>query len=354
MCHYVAVTGSYKNIGLALRLMSVVALLSVTGFGQSIGLPSLHPVQSVHLRIRLFTSNGELPMTGARVIVQLMDGSGIVQQEKPTDDQGNVQFTTSTGAHRVRVFGRGIEEYNGQLDIENYESTRVEILHIKLKKLEGADANVIMGEDTGAMVNVTGLKVPEKAEQHFKKAAQHLEERNWEQAKREFATAIKIYPDYDLAYNGLGIVAYVGGDMAAARSAFEKAIELNQHFAGAYRNLGRIYLGEHNWSRADELLTKSLQNEPLNAWALTNAAYAELQEKHFDDAIAHARKVHGLPHEGFANAHYIAALALEARERQSEALAEYEFYLKEAPSGPNAVRSREAVERLQRALKEPK
>jgi hypothetical protein len=85
-------------------------------------------------------------------------------------------------------------------------------------------------------------------------------------------------------------------------------------------------------------------------WALTNAAYAQLQEKHFDDAIVNARRVHGLAHEGFENAHFIAALALEARERPNEALGEYDLYLKEAPDGPNAIRSKESAERIKAAI----
>lgn len=283
-----------------------------------------------------------------RLIVQLMDGFGTVEAEKPTDNEGNVDFNTITGIHRLRVIGRDIEEFTTTLDIENVETTRVENLRITLKR-SGSEADVIV-RDNGGMVNVTGLNVPKKAQRHFKQASEAMQKQKWEQAKREFSAAIDIYPKYDLAYNGMGVAEYLSGDIANARVAFEKAIRLNDRFAGAYRNLARICLAEHNWVCSDELLTKSLTNEPLNVWALTNAAYAQLQEKHFDDAIVNARRVHGLAHEGFENAHFIAALALEAQKRPNEALAEYELYLKEAPDGPNAIRSKESAERIKAAI----
>jgi len=43
-----------------------------------------------------------------------------------------------------------------------------------------------------------------------------------------------------------------------------------------------------------------------------NAAHAELQLHRFKEAAEHAQRVHGLPHDGLANAHVIAGYALEA------------------------------------------
>jgi len=75
----------------------------------------------------------------------------------------------------------------------------------------------------------------------------------------------------------------VFGDEAAARASFEKAIKIDDHFAEAYRNLWRDWLSAiTNSKKWDDLLTKSLQSDPLNAWALTYAAYAELQTQKFD------------------------------------------------------------------------
>jgi tetratricopeptide (TPR) repeat protein len=96
----------------------------------------------------------------------------------------------------------------------------------------------------------------------------------------------------------------------------------------------------------DDLLTKSLQTDPLNAWALTYAAYAELQTKKFDLAITHARAANGVPHPGLASVHIVAANALQATGQQAEALKEYQVYLQEDPSGRDAGRAKEAIASL--------
>ena len=108
----------------------------------------------------------------------------------------------------------------------------------------------------------------------------------------------------------------------------------------------RIVLAEKDYRRADDLLRKSLQIEPINAWALTNAAYSELQLGDFSSAAANAQKVHTIPHAGYEDAHFISALALERLGNKNAAHAEYDQYLKEAPTGPNAARAQQALARL--------
>jgi len=136
------------------------------------------------------------------------------------------------------------------------------------------------------------------------------------------------------------------GNSERAREAFEKAIQVNDRFAEAYRNLARISLSEHKYEEVDTLLTKSLAADPLNTWALTYAAYSELLTRKFSEAIDHARKAHTVAHDGLASVHIVAARALEATQQPAEALAEYRLYLQEDPKGRDATRAREAVARL--------
>ena len=84
----------------------------------------------------------------------------------------------------------------------------------------------------------------------------------------------------------------------------------------------------------------------LNVWALTSAANAKVLTHHYDEAIAHARKAHTVPHANFAGVHIVAALALEATQQPFEALKEYQLYLDEDPKGRDAARAEEAIARL--------
>jgi tetratricopeptide (TPR) repeat protein len=180
----------------------------------------------------------------------------------------------------------------------------------------------------------------------FQKGSESLNKKDWAEAKKRFTAAIATYDRYDVAYNGLGMALASSGSPQEARTAFEKAISLNENFSEAYRNLARISLSEKNFAEADQLLTRSLANDPLNSWALAYSAYSELQLKKFDDALAHARKAHGVEHKGLASVHIVAALALEATGRKDDAASEYRVYLQEEPNGRDAARAKDKLAAL--------
>jgi TolA-binding protein len=310
-------------------------------WGQSIQLGNRnpHPVELV-IAVHLAQTRASAP---SGLNVELANAAGDVSiAQSQTDGSGRVRFRTITGDHRVRIYGPGVEEYNGTIVIEEVESLHTENIDVR----SAADVEISAVPAKSGMIPAVRVKVPAKAEAEFRNGSKALDKKDYAEATKRFRAAIAMYPDYDLAYNGLGVASIETHQTPAAREAFQKAIDLNDHFAEAYRNLGRISLAEHNYEELDDLLTHSLQSDPLNAWALTYAAYAELQMKRFDLAIAHARKAHAVPHEGLASVHIVAALALEATEQPMEAVEQYRQYLKEDPDGRDAARAREVLERL--------
>ena len=279
--------------------------------------------------------------------VELQDAVGLAAAgtSKLTDSDGRVEFNSFSGRmHRVRITGSEIHPYEGEFEIAPSETNHSENIHVKLKSPAGADNAV----PAGPPVPSVRLKIPSQAQKSYERANKAAEKNEWKTAVQYYRAAIEQYPDFDQAYNGLGIALSGEGDDGGAKQAFQKAITITPEYAMAGRNLARILLSEQDWKGADELLRKSLQTEPVNPWALTNAAYAELKLGDFAPAAANAQKVHTLPHAGFENAHFIAALALEELHKPDAAKAEYDLYLKEAPTGPNAVRAHEALARLAR------
>lgn len=251
-----------------------------------------------------------------------------------------MEFRTITGAHRIRIYGGDIDPYETEFEITPVETSHRENFLVK-RKLGGAGPG---------FVPAVRLKIPDDARKEFENGSKALTEKNWEYARKSFQAAIDLYPDYDLAYNGLGVASSQMNNATAARQAFRKAVELNDKFAEAQRNLARFLIAEHNYQETASLLNQSLAVEPANAWALNNAAYAELQLHRFKQAAEHAQRVHGLPHDGtLANCHAIAAYALDALGQHQNAIAQWKEYLQEAPKGPNAKRAQEEVQRLTKA-----
>jgi tetratricopeptide (TPR) repeat protein len=294
--------------------------------------------------LRLFVTIDSDSDKAANATIELMDAVGFssAMDRKLTDNDGTATFQTASGVHRIRITGPNIQPYEGELEITRNETSHVE--RIRVHRAEGRQQ---VGESPpGGLVPAVRLRIPVSAHKAFEKGTEAMRQKLWQKSRMLFETAIREYPQYDMAYDGLGVVQMQLNDVEAARQAFSKAIEVNPDFAGANRNLARILLIEHKNSEALPLLKQSLTTEPDNAWALTNAANSELLLHDFNDALLYARKAHSVPHAGFASVHIVAARALEATQRPTEALAEYRLYLDEDPSGPDATRAREAIARI--------
>jgi Tfp pilus assembly protein PilF len=306
----------------------------------------LQQIIPVQLIVHVYIDGYQNP-AGTNLTVQLLDDFGSLEKEAHTDNSGMVHFQTKTVTKgltkQLRIFGPGVKEYGEAVEIESVE------VHKTVNVVVRSDPSGVPASrnssDLGSIA-ANRLKVPEKAEKELQKGKAAEAQKNWEEARKHFEAAIAAYPDYDVAYNGLGQALANAGDATAARTAFEKAIKINDNFAMAYRNLARISLSERKFDEMDNLLTRSLSSDPLNAWALAYAAYAELQLHKFDGAIDHARKAHSVPHEGLASIHIVAARALEEKQQPAEAASEYRMYLQEDPTGRDSERARKAIARL--------
>jgi tetratricopeptide (TPR) repeat protein len=320
-----------------LGLLSALCALLLCGAANA---QVLKPATVCKLRI-VVTDDSQNPVRDATVEVQDGVGFAAAGTSLQTAQDGRVELNSFSGRHRIRITGTEIVTYEGEFEIARNENSHVENIRVKMKAPVGSDNPV-----PGMPVPASRLKIPGPAQKEYEKGNKAAEKADWKTAADAYRAAIQQYAEYDLAYNALGVALSSQGDAAGAKAAFEKAISITPEYAMAGRNLARILLADHDWKRSDELLRKSLQIEPWNAWALTNAAYADLQLHDFAHAAVNAQKVHTVPHTGFENAHYIAALALEQLGKSEEARAEYDLYLKEAPTGTYAVRAQQASARL--------
>jgi tetratricopeptide (TPR) repeat protein len=333
-------------------LLLAIPLIWLPAFAQGIDISNRaqeppHPVDLV-LNISVDQLQNHAP---AGLVVHLTSDYAFVSRNaasndtsQQTDKGGSVTFHTLTGTHEIQIAGEGIVDYAGTVEIMQQQSRDIENIVVRSKT--SGTQTVIGPPGNSDVVSASRLKVPDKASKEFKSGSKALEAKDYPEAKKRFANAIALYADYGLAYNGMGVAQMSSGDSVGARASFQKAVSIDDHFAEAFRNLARISLAEHNFEEMDDLLTKSLQTDPLNAWALTYAAYAELQTNKFDLAITHARSAHGVPHPGLASVHIVAAKALEATGQQAEALKEYQVYLEEDPNGRDAATAKKAVASL--------
>jgi tetratricopeptide (TPR) repeat protein len=299
---------------------------------------------STLVTLRLFVTIDGDSEKAEYATVELMDavGSSSAMTNKLTDNNGIVIFQTLPGLHRIRITAPSIQVYEGEVQIEPNETSHIERIRVR----GVASQQQKSASPPGGLVSAARLNVPPPARKAFEQGAEAMHQQDWQHSRTLFETAIGMYPQYDMAYNLLGVVQIQLKEVDAARQSFSKAVEINPDFAEAYRNLARISFAEHKYEEADTLLTKSLSTDPLNTWALATAANAELITHKYSEAIAHARKAHSVPHSDLAGVHIVAALALEATQQPAQAAEEYQLYLQEDPTGRDAERSRKAIARL--------
>jgi len=242
----------------------------------------------------------------------------------------------------LRISGMTIEEQTtSAFFINTGESSHTEWVRVQPKP----DANNSQVPPT-ATVSQASLKVPKKASKELDRGGEAFQQGDWKAAVEHYEKAIALYPEYAVAYNNLGSAYVKSGDYDKARESYEKAVGIDSHLASAYVNLARLLQVQKRLPEAEEQLSKALALEPTQPETLTMLALVQFREGKLDEAIANARKVHSGDPDPYPVAHYIAAVALQAKQDQAGAQAEYELFLKESPNDPNAPRARAALKEL--------
>ncbi len=280
-----------------------------------------------------------------QIRVQLQDSFGVTLEEASPSSEGTVVFKVRNGSEfRLRVFGPEIEE----VFVERIEPAfGGSMVAVSLRRRGQASPSTKIAKTPIAAVR---LNIPAKAQKELDKGSQALANSSLDDARRSFEKAIEIYPNYDLAFNNLGVTLMQQGDIEGGRKAFEKAIELNGTFARAYINLAKLELAQKKYANAQVFLAKALIGEPLNAQAVFLSAQAHFFSEEIDAVITDVKKLHNLPHAQYGLAHYLAGKSYAAKGLSSEAVQELEMFVAEDPRDPNIP----AAKKLLTHLRSPK
>lgn len=301
---------------------------------------------SLEIQVRVTADNGSTPLNQVRV--ELLNPNGTPLQQGFSDAHGRVSFTVDANRlaseFRVHASGPGLEDANSDyivLDPDVDKQGGVRIVQLQLKRSAAAPT-----ASPSAVTSVAAAEVPKKARNAFHDGLTAWQKKDYQQAATDFQKATELYPQYDDAFNYLGMVYAHLKQPDKSRAAFETAVKLNDKNASADRNLAGILLNERDYNGAAELAKKSVAVDPTSAFALTVLAIAELQMGNLDDAFRYAHQAHATPHEGYALSHYVAGTALERNHDPKGAKFEYELYLRETPDGPEAAKVKQALARL--------
>jgi tetratricopeptide (TPR) repeat protein len=303
------------------------------------------------IQVRVAYSN-ERP-AGQHIRVELLNDQSVPVNQGFTDMEGRVVFhvTNNDGAgYKVRASVPQIGEvYSDRIVLAPGDRMAMAWVHLPQAKEEATQVSTKSSNATSTSANE--LRVPADAKRFFLKGMDALYRHDFPKAAEAFEKAVATYPQYDSAYDNLGVAYTMLGQSGKARAAFERAVELNDKNAEADRNYARVLLSSNEYPRAIEVLNKALTVQPLDPNTLTLISMAQLRTGDVDVALQNALKVHQVSHESHALAHYIAGRAYEVKPDYQKATVEYQTYLRESPEGPEARQVRAALSRVTTSAK---
>lgn len=324
-----------------LAVLLLAPLFAINSLSQN---PALG-LKTIEIQVRVTNEDGRTPARQVRV--ELLSLNDIPLQQLITDDQGHVSFIVDVNRppleFRVRASGAGFEETTSEhirFDRE-MEGGTIRIVSLQVKPTSKSQP-----ESKSAVTSVAQAQVPKDARNAMHDGLKEWEKKNYQQAALDFEKSTVLYPQYDDAFNNLGMMYAHLNQPDKSRAAFETAVKLNDKNASADRNLAGVMLSNHDYQAAGDLARKSLAVDPSNAFAWTIAAIADFQAGNPDLAVRACRRAHESPHDGYALCHFVAGQAFERLHDPAAAKAEYEIYLKETPDGPEAPKVKQALARL--------
>src|SRR5262249_31746301 len=127
-------------------------------------------------------------------------------------------------------------------------------------------------------------------------------EAGWTSSIRYYEQALKLDPNYALAYSGLAdTYAYMGGVLMPSREALvkekefsQKAVQLDPELAEAHLSLACALAGAFDWRSAHMEFERAIELNPNLAWAYEIYAWFLGGLGRLDEAIAKTKKAIGL------------------------------------------------------------
>jgi Flp pilus assembly protein TadD len=288
-------------------------------------------------------SAGQLP--SQRVRLSLYTMSGTLADELFTDSSGNFEFTrVRAGVYRLDVQAPGCQLVSLEANVSPF-TARTVLPPITLTPLSPEAG----GAAPAGTVAASEFEVPKDARKAFEKGLQAAEDNRHSEARKHFARAIELHPDYFRAHYWLGVSLTFLGEFAEARKELERAAELDPRAPEPYLALGKALNLTNESQEAKAVLLKGTQLNPASAAMWVELSRAEFSLGELNDAVQHAAHALELDADAPTEAHLILANACLKLKRYPEAERELTAFLKRDPKSPSAPKAREVLDQLHRA-----
>jgi tetratricopeptide (TPR) repeat protein len=255
-----------------------------------------------------------------------------------TNNSGGFAFSNLPAAAYDVVASRGLSESRERLSLSDVGAN----LRIRLNTSNAAAAQA----DGNATVSIAEYKVPQKARDALHRAQIALTKSRREEAEKQLAKALEIYPEYAAALTLHGVLSLDQDKTQTAVDDFDKAIHSDPSFALAYTGMAAAM---NQLKKFDEALRSADRAVTLapRAWqTYFEMAKAYVGKADYPTALKQLIKAQEFVPTDYAPIHLVRAHALMAIQNYNDAVNELQAFLSLAPQDPNAGLARQALEKV--------
>ena len=191
----------------------------------------------------------------------------------------------------------------------------------------------------GSTISVTTLQAPKDARKAYDRARQALRKDKTEEAQKQFAKAVELYPQFAEAWYQLGRLQENNNQTAEARTSYSQALAADPKLISPYLPLARFALHDRNWQDVADTTGRLLKLDAIDfPEAYYYNAAANFRLKKLSDAESSARQAlkldsaHRVP-----QAAHILGLVLYQKNDYAGAAEQLRTYLQIAPNAPDAA-----------------
>ena len=266
---------------------------------------------------------------------------------------------STTQSQSTGAMGQGMASSNRfiacelQAKLAGYRSQTINL--VNRRSMDDPNIGTILlhrvGTAEGNTVSAVSLAAPKDAKKAFDRGLEALKKQKSDEARKDFAKAVDLYPRYAAAWSELGKLQ-AGDDPGAARKSFGAAMEADPKFTAPYMQLAVLALHDKNWLEVVQLTDRVVKLDPFDyPNAFFYNAVANYNLRNFDVAEQSALQADKLDTRHLMpQVSQLLGMLLALRKDFTGAAAQFRNYLRVAPDGPEAAKVRSQLVEVEKVV----